>query len=418
MTPYEMMLSESQERMLLVAERGREQRSLRRVRTSGASTPWKSGASPKTACCACCITDESPRKFPRTPLAEEGPVYQRPIGGAVLPVHERTPCRIRRARARTSPKISADCWRRPRSRRSTGSGSSTITWCARTRCDGPGAGDAAVVRAEGHEARAGAVDATATAAGAASIRVVGAHARRGRGRAQRGVLGREALGRDELPEFRQSGKTGSDVAVQPRRSTASPKRARALEIPITGGNVSFYNETLGKLDRSHAGARRSGIAGRRFDARWAWLSQRRRCDRAARRAEMPREHTCRCRGSDRLAGLREFSSSEYARTIHGIVAGAPPAIDLAAEKRLIDALVALAGEGALQSAHDVSDGGLAVTLAESCFASDGLSARMSRSTQPTEAGRELALFGERGARAVVSVTPENRLPRAPHCGTI
>ena len=57
------------------------------------------------------------------------------------------------------------------------------------------------------------------------------------------------------------------------------------------------------------------------------------------------------------AALREFSSSEYARTIAGIVAGTPPLIDLAAEKRLIEALVALATEGLLASAHDVSDGG-------------------------------------------------------------
>ena len=100
----------------------------------------------------------------------------------------------------------------------------------------------------------------------------------------------------------------------------------------------------------------------------------------------------------------EFSSSEYSRTVRGIVAGAPPAVDLAAEKRLIATLVALAAEGQLQSAHDVSDGGLAVTLAESCFASDGLSVRASlTSKEPDEA----ALFGERGARAVVSVTPEN-----------
>jgi phosphoribosylformylglycinamidine synthase len=98
---------------------------------------------------------------------------------------------------------------------------------------------------------------------------------------------------------------------------------------------------------------------------------------------------------------REFSSSEYARTIHGIVAGAPPAVDLAAEKRLIALLVALAGEGVLQSAHDVSDGGLAVTLAESCFASDGLSARVSLTNREPD---EAALFGERGARAAVSVT--------------
>jgi len=66
--------------------------------------------------------------------------------------------------------------------------------------------------------------------------------------------------------------------------------------------------------------------------------------------------------------------------------------------------VALASEGALQSAHDVSDGGLAVTLAESCFASEGLSARVSlRSQEPDEA----ALFGERGARVAVSVTSAN-----------
>ncbi len=79
-------------------------------------------------------------------------------------------------------------------------------------------------------------------------------------------------------------------------------------------------------------------------------------------------------------------------------------MNLAAEKRLIASLVALAREGKLQSAHDVSDGGIAVTLAESCFASNGLSAHISlRSNEPDEA----ALFGERGARAVVSVTPEN-----------
>ena len=64
---------------------------------------------------------------------------------------------------------------------------------------------------------------------------------------------------------------------------------------------------------------------------------------------------------------KEFSSSEYAKTIHGIVAGAPPAIDLVAEKRLIDCLVQLASEKAILSAHDVSDGGIAVTLAESCI---------------------------------------------------
>jgi phosphoribosylformylglycinamidine synthase len=99
---------------------------------------------------------------------------------------------------------------------------------------------------------------------------------------------------------------------------------------------------------------------------------------------------------------REFSSSEYAKTIAGIVAGEPPTIDLAAEKRLIDCLAALADAGTLQSAHDVSEGGLAVTLAESCFAAAGLGASVA---VPEDVSAEYALFGERGTRAVVTATP-------------
>jgi len=101
--------------------------------------------------------------------------------------------------------------------------------------------------------------------------------------------------------------------------------------------------------------------------------------------------------------LNQFSSSEYAKTIHGIVAGTPPAIDLAAEKRLIECLVKLASEKIILSAHDVSDGGLAVTLAESCFNSEGLSAEVALDSDRTNEAAESALFGERGARVVASL---------------
>jgi phosphoribosylformylglycinamidine synthase subunit PurL len=192
----------------------------------------------------------------------------------------------------------------------------------------------------------------------------------------------------------------------------------ALEIPITGGNVSFYNETLGRSidptpvlgvlgmieDASRAlgmGFRAEGDAIVLLDGHtngWWGVTVG---GKLARTALLANDAPT---GTDSGARAREFSSSEYARTIRGIVAGAPPAVDLAAEKRLIALLEALAGEGALQSAHDVSDGGLAVTLAESCFASTGLSAQVSlTSKEPDEA----ALFGEGGARAVVSVTSAN-----------
>jgi phosphoribosylformylglycinamidine synthase subunit PurL len=115
---------------------------------------------------------------------------------------------------------------------------------------------------------------------------------------------------------------------------------------------------------------------------------------------------------------REFSCSEYSKTIGGIMAGEPPNIDLVAEKRLIDCLVALAANSLVQSAHDISDGGLAVTLAESCFASVGvqLYPERSRGNAAPQLGAivnleedsgpaEYALFGERGGRAIVSVSP-------------
>jgi phosphoribosylformylglycinamidine synthase len=109
-------------------------------------------------------------------------------------------------------------------------------------------------------------------------------------------------------------------------------------------------------------------------------------------------------GFSPASSAQEFSSSEYSKSISGIVAGEPPAIDFAAEKRLIDCLAKLASAGAVQSAHDISDGGVAVTLAESCFADSGLGASVSVNEN---APAEYALFSESGARCIVSVSPAN-----------
>ena len=177
----------------------------------------------------------------------------------------------------------------------------------------------------------------------------------------------------------------------------------ALGTPITGGNVSFYNETLGK---SIYPTPVIGILGILDDAsKVLKIAFRNQGDvillvDAAAGKEM---------ASVEWAS-KEFSSSEYAKAMAGIVAGEPPAIDLAAEKRLQDCLVALAAAGAVNSAHDISDGGLAVALAESCFSPVGaqhvrprLAANVTiESTFPAE----FALFHESGARAIVSVSPE------------
>jgi len=178
---------------------------------------------------------------------------------------------------------------------------------------------------------------------------------------------------------------------------------RALSIPITGGNVSFYNDTLGKsIDPTPI----VGVLGLIENvAATLTMAFRNEGDaivlldgRAEVRSSAP--SPAPQRESDHES-LREFASSEYARTVAGTVGGVPPVIDLAAELRLINTLVALAGEGILASAHDISDGGIAVALAECGFASNGLTVEAAwQSGEPAE----LALFSETGARAVVSLS--------------
>jgi phosphoribosylformylglycinamidine synthase len=190
-----------------------------------------------------------------------------------------------------------------------------------------------------------------------------------------------------------------------------------LGTPITGGNVSFYNETLGK---SIYPTPVIGVLGILNDAnRVLKIAFRNAGDVILLLDGLAVGPTLGSPAGERSPApktefAREFSSSEYSKSIAHIVSGEPPTIDLAAEKRLIDCLVTLANEDTLQSAHDISDGGLAVTVAESCFAAAPVRARhavpvlgatinLGDSSSPAEH----AIFNERGARCVVSVSPTN-----------
>jgi phosphoribosylformylglycinamidine synthase len=181
-----------------------------------------------------------------------------------------------------------------------------------------------------------------------------------------------------------------------------------LGTPITGGNVSFYNETLGK---SIYPTPVIGILGIIEDAsRVVKIGFREAGD-----AIVLLDGLAADAGAKQVPAVdpaQEFSSSEYSKHVGGIVAGEPPAIDLGAEKRLQELLIALAAESKVQSAHDVSDGGIAVAIAESCFASAGgrpevaaLSAKITLDDAAGTGPGEFALFQERGARAIVSVKP-------------
>jgi len=354
-------------------------------------------------------------EIPAHALAEEGPRYERPLaatsagaesrGALVEFAPEGADLTENFGRLLASPAIASKYWIAEQY-------DSMVRTNTRV---GPGAGDAAVLRlketkralalaTDGNgrwcflKPRLGAMHAVAEAA--RNVACAGA----------RPVAATNCLnfGNPEKPEVMRQFCDAIDGIAE---------ACRALEIPITGGNVSFYNETLGEAIYPTPVL---GVLGVIEDAECALgsgfqkkgdlilLLDGEEAGTCASGVKTPDENCgvmsdLKVRPPKMLSGSEavEFSSSEYAKTIHGIVAGAPPAIDLDAEKRLIECLVALASERAILSAHDVSDGGLAVTIAECCFASEGPGAEIDLGAGEEPA--ESALFGERGARAVVSL---------------
>jgi phosphoribosylformylglycinamidine synthase len=98
----------------------------------------------------------------------------------------------------------------------------------------------------------------------------------------------------------------------------------------------------------------------------------------------------------------ELGGSEYLARIHGLTIGAPPTVDLDGEKRLIEALLAAIGRGVVRSAHDCSEGGLAVALTESCVAERDRMLGADVTLPATGLPMRSAFFGESQGRVVVS----------------
>jgi phosphoribosylformylglycinamidine synthase subunit PurL len=161
----------------------------------------------------------------------------------------------------------------------------------------------------------------------------------------------------------------------------------ALGVPVTGGNVSFYNQT-GTTPINPTPV--IGVLGVHEDVR-----------RRVNMAFTGEGHLLVLLGQTR----EEFGGSEWAHVVYGHLGGLPPLVDLAAEKALAHVLVAGAEEGLLSAAHDLSDGGLSQSLVESCLRG-GLGCRITLPGDPF-----VALFSESAGRAVVAVRPgaEGRL---------
>ncbi len=166
-----------------------------------------------------------------------------------------------------------------------------------------------------------------------------------------------------------------------------------LGIPVTGGNVSLYNQTgetailptpvvatLGVIDDVTTRIRPGFVT---------------------------EGETVLLLGETR----DELSGGEWAHVVHGHLGGRPPIVDLAAEQALATLMVGAARDGSVTSAHDLSEGGLAQALAESVMRR-GVGARVALDGDPF-----VALFSESSARAVVTVSDEHRAGFESACAT-
>ena len=383
MTPYEVMLSESQERMLLVAKKGREREvfdicdkwdlahaTVGRVTDTG-KLVLKSGG-------------VAVAELPIAPLTDEAPSYDRP----------------RRRPAWQDEVQKLDVGSIPEPRDLAGAlkqllGSPSVAskeWVYRQydhmvrigTAVRPGAGDAAVVRFTGQreggvalsvdcnsrycylEPRLGAAHAVAEAA--RNVSCVG-----GEPLAVTDCLN---FGNPERPEvmwqFEQACLGIADACT-------------ALGTPVVSGNVSLYNETEGK---GIYPTPTIGLVGLMEDcaknASSMFLSAG---DRVGLIGPV-----CGPKGG-------HLGASEYVRVVYGRTAGMPPPLDLELEKKVQAAVRALVRAGLVRTAHDTSEGGLALALAEMCFGRD-LGCKVALPAQP---GRgDALLFGEDVGRILVA----------------
>jgi phosphoribosylformylglycinamidine synthase II len=390
MTPYEIMLSESQERMLLVAEKGREDEVFRVFQKWGldAVTIGRVINQP-----AMRVLEHGKvvAEIPNAALTDDAPLYHRPLERWEPPVPRDIPANValgRKAeftddlkRLLASPNICSKRWVFQQ----------YDSMVQTNTVEGPG-GEGGVIRIKGTgrglamaldgnsrwcylDPKLGAMHAVAESA--RNVACTGATP----------VAATNCLnfGNPEKPHIMwQFSQIVDGIS----------KACEELETPITGGNVSFYNETLGEGVYPTPVI---GVVGIMDDVHKAVGPNFREPGRALLviRGSEPGD------ASDVEA---EFGSSEYAKELLGEIWGFPPSLELEKEAALQKAVVEMIGAGLLESAKDCSEGGLAVTLAECGFA-HGIGAKVDLGSQGLVP--EFVLFGEDASRVLISCDPQN-----------
>ena len=380
LTAYELMLSESQERMLLTVERSREDEVLEvfrkwdldavavgRVAPGGRLRVSQAGSLRADVPIAA-LTDAAPL-YDRPWTEPDNPAAAR--DAAVFPVPDDLNATLLELLA--APNIASKRW----VYRQYDSTVRTNTLA------GPG-GDAAVVRIKGTR-RALAISTDGNGRYCWLDPYLGAQLAVAEACRNVAATGAEPIGATNCLNFGTPEKPeimGQLVATIRGIGDA----CRSLGAPITGGNVSLYNETEGTAIYPTPVI---GVVGLLEDASRVlqpWFST----DRDA----------VLLLGETRV----DLGGSVYLDRVHGAVVGRPPALDLDVERRLHVAMRELATAGVLRSAHDLGDGGLAVALAECCFDADGV--RLGASVKVDARLRtDVTLFSESPSRMLVT-TPE------------
>jgi phosphoribosylformylglycinamidine synthase II len=385
MSPYEIMLSESQERMLLVAEKGREEEVFAVFSKWGLDAANVGRVIPESMM-RVLEHGKVIAEIPNAALTDEAPVYRRPLERWETPVEREMPSDVRFGEKQD---LTADL-----KQLLAGQNICNKRWITEqyesyvqlTGVQRPG-GDAGVIRVKGTDrGLAMALDGN------------------GRWCYLDPKLGAMHAVAEACRNVAVSGAT--PVAATNCLNFASPekphvmwqfaqvidgitKACEELEVPITGGNVSFYNETLGE---GIYPTPVMGIVGVLDDATKTATPHFKHVGRAL-------VLLSGAEPGDITDAETEFGSSEYAKEILGKLWGFPPALELEKEAALQKAVIELIQAGVVESAHDVSEGGLAACVAEAGLR-NGIGAKVELSSNGLPA--EHVLFGEDASRIVVS----------------
>ncbi len=388
MAPYEIMLSESQERMLMVVHKGRERE------VEAVFEKWDLHAvqvGEVTAGDRLAIYDHGVlvADVPNRALTDEAPVYRRPMRAPSWQrdVQELDVTTLGAAAAPAaafdaliaSPTIASKRWAYRQFDHTVGT--NTIAQpglsAAVVRVKGTAVGLALSVDGNGRycylDPYRGAMLAVAEAA--RNVACAGAE--------PIGATNNLNFGNPERPEIMwQIGEAVRGIG----------DACRALDVPITGGNVSLYNETAGQAIYPTPVL---GVLGLLED----WT---RTCTRTFKDAGA----VVMLLGDNQ----GELGGSEYLARLHGVVRGTPPSLDLARERAVQRLVRSLIVDGMVQSAHDCAEGGLAVTVAECTFDTGGLGVTLDVASLGRRAafGVEAAMFGESASAVVVSLAPDRR----------